>query len=61
MTIRSADIVEASLEDSIAKVTVEFVTEQVKVTRGAGGEIIDGDPYRIDILTDLWTFARDVR
>ncbi len=61
VTIRSTDIVEASLEDNIAKVTVEFVTEQVKVTRGADGEIIDGDPDRIDILTDLWSFARDVQ
>ena len=59
VTIRSADIVEASLEDSIAKVTVEFVTEQVKVTRNAAGEVVDGDPDRIDILTDIWTFARD--
>ena len=24
-------------------------------------EIIDGDPDRIGILTDLWTYARDVR
>lgn len=61
VTIRSADIVEAALEDHQAKVTVEFVTEQVKVTRGADGEVLDGDPDRIDILTDIWTFARDVR
>ncbi len=61
VTVRSADIVEASLEDHQAKVTVEFVTEQVKVTRNAAGEVIDGDPDRIDILTDIWTFARDIR
>lgn len=61
VTIRSADIVEASLEDHVAKVTVEFVTEQVKVTRNAEGEVVDGDADRIDILTDIWTFARDIR
>lgn len=61
VTIRSADIVEASLEHDVAKVTVEFVTEQVKVTRNAAGEVIDGDPDRIDILTDIWTFARNIR
>ncbi|EDP62129.1 hypothetical protein BAL199_11141 [alpha proteobacterium BAL199] len=60
VTIRSADVVEASLENSVAKVTVEFVTEQVKVTRSSDGEVIDGDPDRIDILTDIWTFARDI-
>lgn len=61
VTIRSADIVEAALENDIAKVTAEFVTEQVKVTRNAAGEVIDGDPDRIDILTDIWTFARSIR
>lgn len=61
VTIRSADVVEASLEQTIAKVTVEFVTEQVKVTRDAAGEVVDGDPDRIDILTDIWTFARNIR
>jgi predicted lipid-binding transport protein (Tim44 family) len=59
VTIRSADIVEAALEDDVAMVTVEFVTEQVKVTRNAEGEVVDGDPDRIDTLTDIWTFARD--
>src|SRR3546814_17665538 len=48
VTIRSADIVEAALENDVAKVTVEFVTEQVKGTRNAAGEMIDGDPDRID-------------
>ena len=61
VTVRSADIVEATLEDHQAKVTVEFVSEQVKVTRNADGEVTDGDPDRIDILTDIWTFARDIR
>jgi predicted lipid-binding transport protein (Tim44 family) len=61
VTIRSADIVEAALENHFAKVTVEFVTEQVKVTRNAAGDAIEGDPDRIEILTDIWTFARDIR
>lgn len=61
VTIRSADVVEASLEDHQAKVTIEFVSEQVKVTRNADGEVTEGDPDRIDILTDIWTFARDIR
>jgi len=61
VTIRSADIVEAALENDVAKVTVEFVTEQVKVTRNPAGEVVDGDPDRIDLLTDIWTFARPIR
>jgi predicted lipid-binding transport protein (Tim44 family) len=60
VTIRSSDIVEASLIGSIAKVTVEFVTDQVKVTRDVDGNVVDGHPDRIETLTDLWTFERDV-
>ena len=60
VTIRSSDIVEASLIGSIAKVTVEFVTDQVKVTRDVDGNVVYGHPDRIETLTDLWTFERDV-
>ncbi len=61
VTIRSADIVEAELDGHEARVTIEFVTEQVKVTRDADGKVVDGDPDKIDALTDIWTFERDVR
>lgn len=60
-SIKSADIVDASLQDGIAIVTIEFISDQVKVTRDAEGEVIEGDPDRIDTLTDIWSFARDVR
>src|SRR3546814_18734046 len=61
VTIRSADIVEAALENDVAKVTVEFVTEPEKVTRNAAGEMIDGEPDRIAIPTAIWTFAHSTR
>lgn len=61
VSIRSADIVDAELDGTEAKVTVEFITEQVKVTRAADGSVVDGDPDKIELLTDIWTFARDVR
>ncbi|NQW11911.1 MAG: Tim44 domain-containing protein [Alphaproteobacteria bacterium] len=61
VNIRSADITEAELDGTEAKVTVEFVTEQVKVTRAKDGSVADGDPDKIELLTDIWTFARDVR
>lgn len=60
VTFRSSDIVEASLTQSLARVTVEFVTDQVKVTRDVDGTVVDGDPDRIETFTDLWTFERDL-
>ena len=59
-SIRSALINEVHLAGSIARVTVEFITDQVKITRAADGIIIDGDPDKIETVTDLWTFERDI-
>lgn len=61
VTFRSTEITSAELDGHEARVTVEFVTEQVKVTRDAAGTVVDGDPDKIEVLTDIWTFERDVR
>ncbi|MBT5266161.1 MAG: Tim44/TimA family putative adaptor protein [Rhodospirillaceae bacterium] len=57
--VKSADVMDVTMKGSQAHVTVEFVSDQVKATRDAAGELIDGDPDRIETITDLWTFARD--
>lgn len=59
-SIRSALISEVHLVGSIARVTVEFITDQVKATRAEDGSVVDGDPDKIETVTDLWTFERDV-
>jgi predicted lipid-binding transport protein (Tim44 family) len=61
VAFRSVEITGAELDGNEARVTVQFVTEQVKVTRDAGGQVVDGDPDKIEVLTDIWTFERDVR
>ncbi|MBM3523019.1 MAG: Tim44 domain-containing protein [Alphaproteobacteria bacterium] len=59
--IKSAEIIDAALKGREAVVTVKFVTEQVNVTRDAAGAVVDGDPNRVEALTDLWTFSRNTR
>lgn len=59
-SFRSALINDVTLDGSVARVTVEFITDQVKATRGADGAVVDGDPDRIETVTDLWTFERDI-
>jgi predicted lipid-binding transport protein (Tim44 family) len=59
--IRSAEIVAASMQGRFANVTVKFVSEQVNVTRDADGKVVDGEPSKVTVLTDQWTFARDTR
>jgi predicted lipid-binding transport protein (Tim44 family) len=59
--IKSAEAIEARVENHIAQITVKFVSEQVNVTRDKEGRIIDGDPNHVATVTDIWTFARNLR
>jgi predicted lipid-binding transport protein (Tim44 family) len=56
-----AEITNAVLQDREAQVTVEFVTEQINLTKNADGAITEGDPQTVSKVTDIWTFARDTR
>ena len=61
LSLNAADITEARMNGPLAEVTVEFVSEQVNLTRNADGEVIDGDPDNIESVVDIWTFRRDTR
>ena len=61
ISIKTADVLEAKVEERMAFVTVKFQSEQVNVTRDKNGEVIDGDPNRVTDITDIWTFARNTR
>jgi predicted lipid-binding transport protein (Tim44 family) len=54
MAIEAAD-----LRGTVAEITVRFVSDQVNMTTGRGGEIIAGSDA-ITEVTDIWTFQRDV-
>ena len=51
----------ASLDGTVARVTVRFLSKQISVTRGPDGAVRDGSPDAIYDMDDLWTFARDTR
>lgn len=59
--VKSAEIVEARMDDGAALVTAKIVSEQVNVTYDADGAVIDGDANYVATVTDLWTFSRDTR
>lgn len=61
VAIRSADLLEASMDGRVAFLTVKFVTEQINVTRDDKGEVVDGDTGKVATVTDIWTFARNMR
>jgi predicted lipid-binding transport protein (Tim44 family) len=57
--ITHVEIAEANLTGKLAQVTLKITSEQIDVTEDASGQVIEGDPARVDTLVDLWTFARD--
>lgn len=59
--IQDSEVIEASVQDKTAYVTIKFVSEQINVTRSADGEVVDGDPSHVARITDIWTFGRNVR
>jgi len=59
--IKSVDIVGAGVEGREAQITLRFVSEQVNVTRDEEGDTVAGRTDVVDEVTDIWTFARDVR
>ncbi|MDQ0313721.1 Tim44/TimA family putative adaptor protein [Amorphus orientalis] len=59
--IEKAEISDAALKDSTAQVTVRFESQMISATYDAEGAVIDGDPNKVVEVTDIWTFARDVR
>ncbi|MGH7095194.1 MAG: Tim44/TimA family putative adaptor protein [Stellaceae bacterium] len=59
--LKRLDIVDATLADSNARVTVKLVSDQINVLRAHDGSIVDGDPQHPIEKTDFWTFTRDTR
>ena len=59
--IKGTDILEASMEDGTAGVSVKFDTEQINVTLNEAGDVVDGDADHITRVVDIWTFGRDTR
>jgi predicted lipid-binding transport protein (Tim44 family) len=59
--ISKAELVEAEMQETIAYVTVKFLSDQVHALRDREGNIVEGDPDKIVSVTDFWTFSRDTR
>ena len=57
--ISKVELVEAEMEDTVAQITVKFVSDQVHALSDRDGNVVDGDPDKIVSVTDFWTFARD--
>ncbi len=59
--IDSATVIDALLDKQMAHVTVRFVSELVTAVRDRAGNVVEGDVKAVRKVTDIWTFARDVK
>jgi predicted lipid-binding transport protein (Tim44 family) len=60
VAIEQALIAEATLERSVALVTVRFEADIAAVTRNSEGEVVAGSMDDAVQTRDLWTFRRDI-
>lgn len=56
--IEHAALIDAQTDDTWMTAVTEFTSNQVRVTRDGDGNVVDGDPNRIDLVKDRWTFQR---
>ncbi|MBX3453475.1 Tim44/TimA family putative adaptor protein [Ferrovibrio sp.] len=59
--LKNASFADSQVNGRIGEVTVKFDSELISVTRDRNGVVIAGDASRVDSVTDIWTFARDLR
>lgn len=56
--IDRAAIVDSNVDNEWMSATIEFTSNQVRVTRDSDANVVDGDPNRIELVKDRWTFSR---
>jgi predicted lipid-binding transport protein (Tim44 family) len=61
IAIRAADVVEAGMQGTNARIAVRVTSEQVNVVRDSEGNVVDGDPGTAEDVVDIWTFERDTK
>jgi predicted lipid-binding transport protein (Tim44 family) len=58
--VEKATIVSSRVDGGEASASVEFLSNQVRATYDQSGTLVEGDPNRIDLVKDLWTFTRSL-
>ena len=58
---KDVKIVHAALKGRSAEITLAFGAQFISATTGQNASVIEGDSKTVRDVTDVWTFARDVR
>jgi len=58
---KDVKIVGAVLKGRTAEISLTFAAQFISARTGAAGNVIEGDSKSVRDVTDVWTFARDLR
>ena len=59
--VEKIELIDASLEGSMAELTVRFNSHMTIVIKDQEDNIVDGDSDNVSPIVDIWTFCRDVK
>ena len=59
--ISDVQLTDGSVKDSIASVTVTFVSEQSRTVKNNAGDVVEDESEERAVITDIWVFERDIQ
>lgn len=59
--IKETKVLDIHIEGSVHNVKTRFVSEIVNSLKNEKGDVIEGDPEQIKIVTDVWVFKKDLK
>jgi predicted lipid-binding transport protein (Tim44 family) len=59
--LKEVKMVEAGMREKSAEITMSFDGQFTSVTSNEKGEAVEGDAKTVREVTDVWSFARDIR
>jgi predicted lipid-binding transport protein (Tim44 family) len=60
ISVKAKGITQASLNGSVARISVDFASEQIVVVRNSDGDIVEGSASEVEDVEDNWVFERNV-
>jgi predicted lipid-binding transport protein (Tim44 family) len=59
--IKETKILDIDSKDTFYKVKTKFISEIVNFLKNDKGEVIEGNPEEIKLVTDVWVFEKDLK
>ncbi len=58
--IKETKVLDINSNGTLYKVKTKFVSEIVNCLKDSSGQVIEGDPEKIKLVTDVWVFEKDL-